>query len=492
MCEFQWTMMIVKKFNKQPLRLFFNLIFFSLNSLFLIAQNPASLSKEEQTLDNQLSLLKTELLINAEKNQLPIYQTPFSALKPLIENSELYKTFQKMPKGALLHSHSGGIANAEWLINKAAEYENCYVFTDVQNQQNYLYGQLMIFKEHGAPNGFVKLKDFLKNDSNAKEKLHQLLTLKRNNLSEYLDYWVEFEKRFQRIGSLLTYRPIFKEYYQEAFQELINDNVQHVEIRYIFGQLFDDNKKDYPIETAVLDLKEIEKQLQKTHPEFTLKIIYTSLKFLDKNIVEKELEKAYQLKKKYPDYISGFDLVANEATGNSVAYFNPLWKNMKNLEKKYGVKLPLYLHAGESCSLHNQNISEIPMEDNKRIGHALNLIYFPKLMEKVKQHQNLIEISPISNQILGYVSDLRNHPARVLLANNVNISINSDDPGVFGYDGLSYDFWMAYVNWDLTVKDLKKLIFNSIEFSSLNSSEKQKAKLFLQKEWNTFVKNAIQ
>jgi adenosine deaminase CECR1 len=118
-----------------------------------------------------------------------------------------------MPKGALLHSHSGGIANTEWLVNKASEYNNCYVFTDVENQQNYLYGQLMIFKENEAPTGFVKLKDFLKNDSNGKEKLNQLLTLKRNNLSEYIDYWVNL-KRFQRIGSLLNYRPIFKEYYR--------------------------------------------------------------------------------------------------------------------------------------------------------------------------------------------------------------------------------------------------------------------------------------
>ena len=135
----------------------------------------------------------------------------------------------------------------------------------------------------------LHLKDFLKNDSNGKEKLNQLLTLKRNNLSEYIDYWVEFEKRFQRIGSLLNYRPIFKEYYKEAFQELVNDNVQHVEIRYIFGQLFDENNPNYPIETAVSDLKEIEKEIQKTHPEFTVKNIYTSLKFLDKNMVQKDL-----------------------------------------------------------------------------------------------------------------------------------------------------------------------------------------------------------
>ena len=290
-------MIIVKKFKPYQIRFTLSLIILFSFSTFIYSQNPASLSNDEQILDKKLSHLKTEILTNVEKDKLPIYNTTFSALKPLIESSELYKTFQKMPKGALLHSHSGGIANAEWLVNKASEYNNCYVFTDVENQQNYLYGQLMIFKENEAPTGFVKLKYFLKNDSNGKEKLNQLLTLKRNNLSEYIDYWSEFEKRFQRIGSLLNYRPIFKEYYKEAFQELVNDNVQHVEIRYIFGQLFDENNPNYPIETAVLDLKEIEKEIQRTHPEFTVKIIYTSLKFLDKNMVQKELEKAYLLKK---------------------------------------------------------------------------------------------------------------------------------------------------------------------------------------------------
>ena len=485
-------MIVVKKFNPQNTRQFLSLFSVIFIHLFFNAQDINTLSKEEVILDQKLNKTKTEIIQQAEKVRLPIYNTTFSTLKPFIENSELYKTIQKMPKGALLHSHSGGVANAEWLINKASEYDNCYVFTDEQNQKNYLVGQLMIFKPNEVPAGFIKLKDYLKSDSNAKDKLYQLLTLKRNNLSEYIDYWVEFEKRFQRIGSLLNYRPIFKEYYKEGFLELLKDNVQHVEIRYIFGQLFDEQRQDYPIETAVLDIKDIEKEIQKTHPEFTVKLIYTSLKFLDKNIVEKELEKAYQLKKKYPDFITGFDLVADEASGNTVGYFNPLWKNMKNLENKYGVKIPLYLHAGESCSIYNKNISQIPLSENKRIGHALNLIYFPELMEKVKQQQNLIEVSPISNQILGYVSDLRNHPARVLLANNVNISINSDDPGVFGYDGLSYDFWMAYLNWDLTVKDLKKLVFNSIDFSTLNKPEKIKARKHLEKVWTDFVKKSFQ
>jgi adenosine deaminase CECR1 len=88
---------------------------------------------------------------------------------------------------------------------------------------------------------------------------------------------------------------------------------------------------------------------------------------------------------------------------------------------------------------------------------------------------------------LNYVSDLRNHPARVLLANGVPCSINSDDPGVYGYDGLSYDFWVAFMAWDLDVAKLKKLITNSIVYSSLSEEAKKTALTHLSKEWNNFV-----
>jgi adenosine deaminase CECR1 len=85
------------------------------------------------------------------------------------------------------------------------------------------------------------------------------------------------------------------------------------------------------------------------------------------------------------------------------------------------------------------------------------------------------------------VSDLRNHPARVLLSNGIQCSINSDDPSVYGYEGLSYDFWAAFVYWELDVKALKKLVFNSINYSSLNESEKKQSLAYLNKQWDDFV-----
>jgi len=72
----------------------------------------------------------------------------------------------------------------------------------------------------------------------------------------------------------------------------------------------------------------------------------------------------------------------------------------------------------------------------------------------------------------------------------VQCSINSDDPSVYGYDGLSYDFWTAFVFWELDVKALKKLVFNSINYSSLNDNEKKQSLAYLNKEWDNFIQKA--
>ena len=190
--------------------------------------------------------------------------------------------------------------------------------------------------------------------------------------------------------------------------------------------------------------------------------------------------------------ISGFDLVADEAAGHIINFFERSWAKLNELNKKYGVEMPLFLHAGESNSALNKNVLDVALLNNKRIGHGLNLIYFPKTMEQIRKQNKLVEVSPISNQVLGYVSDLRNHPARVLLSNGIQCSISSDDPSVYGYTGLSYDFWVALVYWELDVKALKKLVFNSINYSSLNEGEKKKSVAYLTQQWNDFVQKTNQ
>lgn len=449
------------------------------------------LSDAESALDKKLFQIRKQFLTETEKQHIPLYNRSFNEIKPLIESSKLFKIFQTMPKGGLLHTHSGGLANAAWLISTARKYKECYVY-DQKDNDKFIFGQLGFFENGKVPNGFVNLDQKLKTDPGFEKELHELLLLKRDNLCSYTDYWIEFEKRFQRINLLLPYRPFFKEYYLKGFQDLVKDKVQHVEIRYVFDELYDFEHGKYPLEKSITDLQDIVKQMRQSDPQFSLKLIYSSFKFLDSDSIEKQLEVAFKLKKQFPDMISGFDLVADEAAGNSINSFQKNWTKLNEITKKSGIEMPLFLHAGESTSVFNKNILDITLLNNQRIGHGLNLIYFPKSMELIKEQGKLVEVSPISNQILGYVSDLRNHPARVLLSNGVQCSINSDDPAVYGYEGLSYDFWVAYVNWELDVKALKKLVFNSINYSSLNKNEKKQSLESLNKQWNDFVQKANQ
>ena len=50
--------------------------------------------------------------------------------------------------------------------------------------------------------------------------------------------------------------------------------------------------------------------------------------------------------------------------------------------------------------------------------------------------------------------------------------MSSDDPGFFGYDGVTMDYVMAFMAWELDIADLKKLALNGITYSSIPEERK--------------------
>ena len=92
---------------------------------------------------------------------------------------------------------------------------------------------------------------------------------------------------------------------------------------------------------------------------------------------------------------------------------------------------------------------------------------------------------------MGYVLDMRNHPARGFLHQGLPVSINPDDPGFMGYEGVTLDYLYAFLSWDLDIADLKKLCLNSLTYASITDVEKQNILKFFDYKWQRFLDHVI-
>lgn len=453
-----------------------------------------TLNAQEQELNQKLVSLRKQMWETYQAQGFFPPAEPFYYSKEHIEQTTLFKLLRTMPKGGLQHLHSSAAVDFRWLIDAASKAEHCYIYWG-NPTGSVVKGKLHFYQPDQVPEGFESTQVVLNDTSNRREML-DLLTLREESAQDTVDVWQHFEDIFARIGGFFEYRPIYKTYLRSALDTLAADGIQHTEIRMIFaGGMYDlDHPAGsgyYTADTTIHVLQELIHEMKQDHPDFTLKFIYTHLRFLSKEVVYTELVNAFKYRKKYPELIKGFDLVANEDDGHSTLYFLDNWEKMDSLSEAYGVDMPLYLHDGESDWASVQNLYDAYLLDSRRIGHGFNLMHFPELIEKMKAANICIEVSPLSNQILGYLQDLRLHPANYMLKHGIQCSINSDDPGIFDYNGLSYDYWSIILAWELDLKAVKKLVMNSLTYSSLSEKEKTIALKSWQKKWDEFVAQGI-
>lgn len=91
--------------------------------------------------------------------------------------------------------------------------------------------------------------------------------------------------------------------------------------------------------------------------------------------------------------------------------------------------------------------------------------------------------------VLGYIKDLRTHPMREMMAKGVQASINSDDPGLFGYEGVTLDYVYACGAWELTIRDLKKFSLNGIKYASISEKQKESLYKIFDEKWTQWIKD---
>ncbi|MBL7500124.1 adenosine deaminase [Frankia sp. CNm7] len=88
-------------------------------------------------------------------------------------------------------------------------------------------------------------------------------------------------------------------------------------------------------------------------------------------------------------------------------------------------------HAGETSGARTvwDSIEHLGAD---RIGHGIRSLDDPALIERLRTDRIPLDVSPTSNLRTGVVADYASHPLPTLIAEGVPVSLNSDDPPMFG------------------------------------------------------------
>ncbi|MGC1870427.1 MAG: adenosine deaminase [Acidobacteriaceae bacterium] len=135
--------------------------------------------------------------------------------------------------------------------------------------------------------------------------------------------------------------------------------------------------------------------------------------------------------------------------------------------KKNGLNLTA--HAGETVG--PEGIWSALNIGAERIGHALSARHDPELIDVLATKQVPVEICITSNLRTGCCARLEDHPVREYFENGLMVTLNSDDPALFGSD-LCAEYCLAHTEFDLSLEHLRELAGNSIEASFLPPRKK--------------------
>jgi adenosine deaminase len=140
-------------------------------------------------------------------------------------------------------------------------------------------------------------------------------------------------------------------------------------------------------------------------------------------------------------------------------------------EKARQAGLHTTAHAGEAAGPESiwAAINNLKVE---RIGHATRAIEDEKLVDYLAERSIPLEICPISNVKTGVIESIKKHPVRYYYDRNIPVSINTDDPGMFG-NSLTEEYESLANELGFIRDEIRTMLFNAVRTSFLSDDKKR-------------------
>jgi aminodeoxyfutalosine deaminase len=106
-----------------------------------------------------------------------------------------------------------------------------------------------------------------------------------------------------------------------------------------------------------------------------------------------------------------------------------------------------------------------------RLGHGVRCAEDPALVDHLRKRQVPLEVCPTSNVRLGIYPDYAVHPLRRLWDAGLLVTVNSDDPPMFGTD-LNRECEVLIDHFGFDADELEQVSLNALRASFLDKAEK--------------------
>ncbi|MEW6059987.1 MAG: adenosine deaminase [Actinomycetota bacterium] len=170
---------------------------------------------------------------------------------------------------------------------------------------------------------------------------------------------------------------------------------------------------------------------------------------------------------RHRERLVGFDL-ADEERSHPPGMYTEVLAPLADAE------LPITAHYGESAG------PEFPREAIEvlgvvRLGHGVSVAHDATVTALARDRGVTLEMCPTSNVRTNAVGSLAEHPARRLLHEGLRVTINTDDPGLFGID-LTNELTIARDELGFEEQDLRLVTENALEASFIDDETKARTR----------------
>ena len=161
--------------------------------------------------------------------------------------------------------------------------------------------------------------------------------------------------------------------------------------------------------------------------------------------------------------IAAVNLAGNEAEFPA-ALFTQIF------QEAHASGLAVSIHAGEWNGAANvrEAIEDLHAE---RISHGVRVMEDPLVVALARERQTLFEVCLSSNLQSGVVASIEQHPISAMLAEGLNVCLNTDDPGIEGIN-LSDEYFLAHTALGLSPALLARLTLSAARAAFLPAREK--------------------